>query len=614
VTRLATEVAESSHQPRIRRPLALARSGQAITLYCYVLGAFVVTLNLWLDPASRQQVGDPADVNQAAWYVRYAATAVSHFRLPALVTTAMNAPHGVNLTWNTPFLLPGIVVSPITLAFGPQAALTTLLVLGLAGSAAAMFYALRRWNVGILGSALGGFLYGFSPALVNSGYGHYSFVLGMLLPLIADRALRITLGRGRPVRNGLWLGLLVAAQFFVSEEALLDTVIAVVIFLVVLAICRPREVLERVPGAAAGLATGAVLALVLCSRALWVQFHGVRAASATATTTILYTHGLTNLGTLPYAFITPTRSVLLQSTASHKIVDSYPQPAPEYLAYLGIPLIILLLAAVIWFWRHLAIRVAGLTCILLEWLGLGAKPILHHFAGYTLPAALLPWGYVQHLPVISGMVPDRLCILADGAAAIVLAFSLDLARRGEGPFARLRDGAAIATGVVAIALLPIVPVPYATTPVSPLPAGWSTTYDALHLTRDSRVLLAPWPWAGTSQVMRWQADTGKPGTMIGGDFIQPGIQGRAGRSGRPGLTPTGTYINDLYAGTPASPPSAAQIRADVHATDPAAVMAVTSTSSPLGRFLVQVFGPPTVHSGQVLGWRLTRGEAIPAAP
>ncbi|HEY2506548.1 MAG TPA: hypothetical protein VGI58_08520 [Streptosporangiaceae bacterium] len=614
MTRLATEVAESSKQPATRRPLALASSAQAITIYCYILGAFLVTLNLWLSPANRAQVGDPADVNQATWYVRYAATAVSHLRLPALITTAMNAPHGVNLMWNTPFLLPGVVVSPITLAFGPQVALTTLLVLGLAGSAAAMFYVLRRWNVGILAAALGGFLYGFSPALVNSGYGHYSLVLGMFLPLIADRALRIALGRGRPVRDGVWLGLLVAAQFFVSEEALLDTVIAVVIFLVVLAICRPREVVARARGAAAGLATGVVLAVVLCSRALWVQFHGVHAASAAATTTILYTHGLTNLGTLPYAFITPTRSVLLQSTASHRIVDSYPQPSPEYLAYLGIPLIIVLIAAVVVFWRHLAVRVAGITCILLEWLGLGAKPILHHYAGYTLPAALLPWGYVQHLPVISGMVPDRLCVLADAAAAIVLAFSLDLARRGEWPLGRLRDGAAIATGVAVIALLPLVPVPYGTSSVDRLPAGWTPTYDALHLSSHSRVLLAPWPWAGTSQEMRWQADTGKPGTMIGGDFIEPGIQGRAGRSGRTGLTPTGIYINDLYAGTPASPPSGAQIRADVHATDPAAVMAVTSTSSPLGRFLVQVFGPPTVHSGQVLGWRLTPGEAIPASP
>ena len=213
----------------------------------------------------------------------------------------MNAPHGVNLMWNTSLLLPGIVVSPVTLLFGPQVALSALLVIGFAGSAAAMFYVLRRWHASTLAAALGGALYGFSPALVNSGIGHYSLVLAMLPPLIIDRVLRLVTGQGRPVRNGLWLGLLVAAQLFISEESLVDTVIATVILLAVLALSRPREVLARVRPALAGMATAAIVALVLCARGLWVQFHGVSASGAAATVIINYQHQLTNLGTLPYA-------------------------------------------------------------------------------------------------------------------------------------------------------------------------------------------------------------------------------------------------------------------------------------------------------------------------
>jgi len=33
-------------------------------------------------------------------------------------------------------------------------------------------------------------------------------------------------------------------------------------------------------------------------------------------------------------------------------------------------------------------------------------------------------------------------------------------------------------------------------------------------------------------------------------------------------------------------------------------VAVTTPSSPLGRFLVKLFGPPTTRIGQMLGWRL----------
>jgi hypothetical protein len=604
VTRLATEVVESSQAPRRRRALAMVWSAPAIAIYCYIAGALYVTAQIWVHPTGLFQAGDPEDVDQATWFVRYTATAVSHFRLPALETMAMNAPHGVNLMWNTSLLLPGIVVAPVTLLFGPQVALTTLLTVGFAGSAAAMYYVLRRWHASPLAAGLGGGLYGFSPALVNSGIGHYSLVLALLLPLIIDRVLRVVTGQGSPVRNGLWLGALVAAQFFISEESLVDAVIATVVLLAVLALSRRHEVLARFRPTLVGLGTAAVVALVLCARGLWVQFHGLRAGSAAATVIISYHGQLTNLGTLPYAFVNPASSVLLHTHRTGVIANAYPQPLAEYLAYLGIPMIILLLAAIIYFWQHLIIRVAGITWLVLEWLGMGAKPIQAH--ELTLPSFLLPWRLLEKLPVIGGMVPDRLSILADAAAAVVLAFALDQVRSGKvAPFNQWRHGAAIATGVAALALLPLVPAPFETAHVERLPAGWQATFSALHLSAQDRVLLAPYPYSATSQTMRWQAITGEPATMIGGDFIAPDKPGRTGRAGRSGMTPTSYEINDLYAHVAdLTPPTEAQIRTDLATWKPAAVVAVTTTGSALGKFLVTLFGRPTTHIGQVLGWRL----------
>ncbi len=615
MTRLATEVVESSRQTPRRRATAWATSPQALTILLYLLGALYVTCLLWVDPASRRQAGDIQDVDQATWFVRYAATAVEHFRLPALFTTAMNAPHGVNLMWNTSILLPGIVVSPVTMLAGPQVSLTVLLVIGLAGSAAAMFYVLRRWQASILAAALGGALYGFSPALINSGIGHYSLVLAMLPPLMLDRVLRIAVGRGSPVRNGVWLGLLAAAQLFISEEALIDAAIAAVILLVVLALNRRHEVLGRIRPALIGLGSAVVVAGVLCARALWVQFHGVVLKSAGATTIIKYNGHFTNLGTIPYSFITPSSTVLLHSSGTAYSADNYPDPTPEYLAYLGVLLVILLLVAIVYYWRHLTVRVAGLTCILLEWLSLGPKPLRPET---TLPSFLLPWQYLQHLPLLSGMVPDRLCIPADAAAAAVLAFSLDLAR-AEGSFFRrtFQNGAVVATGVAIVALLPLVPSPYSPATTESLPAGWAATFNTLHLPSNDRVLLAPYPWAGTSQVMRWQANTGVPVTMIGGDFISPNKPGRQSRAGRAGVgwKYTGTYLDDLYAGdTSAAPPSPAQLKSDLAAMSPNAVVAVATPSSPLGQFLIRLFGPPTTRIKAMLGWRLRPGQVVSIAP
>ena len=615
MTRLATEVAESSHEPE-RGRAAGWRPALLVAIW-YLLGGFFVTSRMWLNPVGLRQNGDIQDVNQATWFVRYAEVAVRHFRLPALTTVAMNAPHGVNLMWNTSFLLPGVIISPVTALFGPQVALTTLLVLGFAGSALAMYYVLRHWQASYLAAALGGALYGFSPALVDSGIGHYSLVLAMLPPLIVDRVARLVTRQGGPVRNGIWLGLLVAGQLFISEESLVDTVIATVILLVVLALSRPREVLNRIPPLIGGLAVGGVVALVLSARGLWVQFHGVATKTAAATVVIQYHGQLTNLGTLPSAFVVPSTNVLLHTPQTGAIANNYPQPLPEYLAYLGVILIPVLLIAIVRFWKVIPIRVAGITFLVLEWLGMGSAPIR---AGVlSLPSSLLPWRYIEHLPVLGGMVSDRLCILADAGAAVVLALALDRARSGEvAPFSRWRHGSAIATGIAVIALLPIIPAPYGTTGVNPLPAGWTATFKKLDLPSDARVLLAPFPWSGTSQVMRWQAVSGYPRTMIGGDFIAPGHPGRQSRAGRAGMTPTSYYIDYLFdgaspTGKPLTQPSAAQISKDLNGMKPNAVVAFASPGTRLSRFLIRLFGQPTVVVHRVMGWKLKAGWQPPSS-
>jgi hypothetical protein len=177
-------------------PRAGSRASWLI-LCCYLLGAVMVTGRLWVDPAGRMQVGDAHDVDQFAWFLRYAATAIGHGHLPALVTSALNAPRGVNLMWNTSFLLPGVLLAPVTLLAGPQVGLTVVLTLGFAGSAASLFWVLRRWGASPGAAALGGALYGFSPALLDSGIGHYNFQFAVVPPLIIDALLRLVTAGSR---------------------------------------------------------------------------------------------------------------------------------------------------------------------------------------------------------------------------------------------------------------------------------------------------------------------------------------------------------------------------------------------------------------------------------
>ncbi len=573
-----------------------------LVLLLYLLGALAVTWRLWVSPASRVQTGDPTDVNLFAWFIRYSAESVAHGGLPHLVSTAMNAPRGVNMMWNTSLLLPGVLLTPVTLWAGPQVSLTVLLTLGFAGSAATMFWVLRHWSVGTWPAALGGAVYGFSPAMAASGLGHYHVQFAVLPPLMIDALLRILTGRGRPLRGGAWLGLLTAAQLFTGEELLLDTAVAGVVIAVVLILVVPREVTSRARAAAAGLGSAALTALVLTGYGLWVQFHGP-----------LTEHGspwkVTHFRNRAAAFVTPGSNLLLHTRADAAAMAAHPAYTVEYVAYLGWPLLAVLLVATIRYWADRRVRVAALSCAVLEILSLGTIQVVR---GVTVPPVLLPWHWLSQLPVLSQVLPDRLSILADGLAATVLAVALELALSG----AREAGGwwrRAIPIAIAVIAVLPLIPLPYRVTPVSPVPAGYQAAFRRLRLPRDAPVLVLPLPYGHLPAPLRWYAETGDPGSMNGGYFIGPNHNGRARAYGGPGLQKIAVSIDSLWglptpadgqAGQPTvRPPEPAELRRWVARWRPAAVVAVTRRTSRLGSLLTAVFGPPDFAVGRVLGWR-----------
>jgi hypothetical protein len=570
------------------RPARTWTGAQWLILCCYLLGAVALTWRLWADPAGRMAVGNAQDVNFFAWCMRYAATATSHGRLPALVTTALNAPRGVNLMWNTSFLLPGIVLTPVTLLAGPQASLTVALTLGFAGSAASLFWMLRRWGASICAAALGGAVYGFSPALINSGIGHYNLQFAVLPPLIIDALLRILAGRGNPVLAGAWLGLLAGAQVFIGEELLADTAVAGLLLVVVLAAQRPRTVLRRAPAVALGLVTSAAVALLICGHALLVQLYGPFREHS-----VLLNSWVGN----PAYFVDPPGTLVFHTSASAAAVTGFHLGPSEVLAYLGWPLLAVLVFCAIRFWRDLRVRTAAVTFVVLALCSLGGGHQI--FA----PGQLMPWWWLQKLPVLTNALPNRFSILADGAAAAVLAFSLDLARSRAQAWDWPRRGIPLAVAVLAI--LSLVPLPYQAAPVSPLPAGWRAAFARLRLAPDARVLVVPIPNVSHTQPMRWQADTGEPGSMIGGYFLGP-----SPGTGQPILDPGPAkpaegYVDRLWAGRErAGGSSAARIRAGLAYWRPAAVVAVTSPGSPLGHVLIEVFGKPGFQGGRLLAWRL----------
>jgi len=596
--RAAVQAPRVDELPAPRHP----RWAGAAVLACYVLAAFGLTWRLWAAPAAQVPTtnghGVSADIYLSAWFMRYAATSLTHGHLPALATTALNYPQGVSVMWNTSILLPGVVLAPITLLAGPLVSLTVLITAGFAGSAATMFFVLRRWGGGLIPAAIGGALFGFSPALRLAAQDHYHLQFAVLIPLIIDAALRLVTGRAAPVRTGLWLGLMMAAQIFIAEELLVDAAIGVLIMTLVLLAGRPRPGWARIRSAAAGLAISALVVGALCGYALWSQFRGPLAEVGSPWNLSIY-------GNQPADFVVAPPAVVLHTHGAASFAQflaSTNERLVEYFSYLGWPLLIAVLAATIWWWRDVRIRVTGVSFIVLELFSIGGHDA--SVAGSHLPPYLLPWHWLERLPVLSQVLPNRFSILADGAAAAVLAFALQRAWTAR---PSVRWHRAVVAGATVAVLLPLLPLPLSAEHARPTPPGWRTVLADLRLRPGATVLELPILGPRT---MLWQARANADISLAGGYCITRAHNGRAA-SCDTRFTLTADQQTMLlrlhwvalarpgYA--PPSPTTTLRALAD---WKPAAVVTTVGAQSPLGQYLVEVLGPPTVQHGRVLGWRL----------
>lgn len=585
--------AHESSQTTVRSVPRPASRATWPVLVCYLAAAVLLTWKLWRDPTGRMPTGDSGDVDVFAWFLRYSATAVSHGKLPALVTTAMNAPQGVNLMWNASFLLPGVVLTPLTLLAGPQVSLTVALTLGYAGSAATLFIVLRRWGAGTTAAALGGALYGFSPALVVSAPGHNNLQFALLPPLMIHELARIITGRGSPVRAGIWLGLLAAAQLFTGEELLVDTAIVGVLVVAVVALSRPRQVVGRLRGTSIGLATAAGVAAVLSGYAVWVQFAGPLHQSGIP-------WNVNKFVSRPYELVTPSKALLLHASGS--AVGASRFLGMEYLGYLGWPLLVVVTAAGIWYWKDLRVRTAAVTFALLEWCSLGSKSL------GSYPGVLLPWHWLGGMPLLRNLLPDRFAIFAAGAAGAALAFALDSAVQGSHGLVRVRawrwrQWAAIA--IVTAALVPLIPTPLSTQPVVSVPRGWRATFAWLKLPARASALVMPIPdTVAETRALRWQAETGVPAVLAGGYFMGPNAHGQA-TSSRHLMPPVVKHIDALLSGGHLGNPLArGTVSALLKAWDPAAVVLVAfPQSAAVAKVLTEVIRHRPRRFGDVLVWR-----------
>lgn len=486
-------------------PRGHAGRAEVLAVLVLSLGCAVAVFHAaWAHPLTTQ-VGPGGDADEYSWFLAWVPFALGH-GLDPLLSSYAAFPHGVNLMWNTSVLLPSFLMSPFTVVFGAAFSYNVLMTAAPALGTTLAFVAFRRW-AGPLPSLAGSFVFGFSPYMFSQSNGHLAQTLIMSAPVLLvllDRIL--VLQRGRAWSDGLLLGLLAWAQLLTGEEILALEALTAAIGVVVLCVLQHRSLRAHFAYAAKSLATAGGLAAVLSAPFLAVQYLGPAQVRDVHPPNI-FVSDLFN-------FFVPTDVTKLAPAAALRVSQNFTGNASEQGAYIGVPLILLVVFAVVAA-RHRGVvwpvAAAGLGAAVLS---LG--PTLHwdgHVTHHNLP-----FYYLEKLPLFHNVLADRFASMTSLAVGLLVAIGCDELRRLAAP-AKAAGWSLAALGLVA--LIPITDFPAAASPsYSAFEGGLACPAPSAHAGGHRLVaLLVP---AVDEMDLRWQAeasfcfampsDTGMTGT------------------------------------------------------------------------------------------------------
>ncbi len=494
----------------------------------------VACLAYWpVEPLSQTQVVGCAcsDRIQEVWFFAWMFHSLSHAINP-FTTTAINYPYGVNLVDNTSMPLLGVLASPITAIFGPIAAFGLFMRLAFFASATSMMFVLLRYTKWFPAAFLGGLLYGFSPYVVDQAIGHLfaAFVpIPPLVVLVVDELFR---RQERSVRRyGVILGLLFAAQFFISIEILVTTVVCCVVGIVFAAAIWRLSVRRRAAHALRGVWWAVVTCGVIIAYPAYTYFLGpfhVTRPQHTAVELAPYQADL-------FGTIIPTISQFFAPAHLAAIGTTYVGgDISENDSYLGIPLVLLLLVLLVWNRRDrfvLSVAFVGLVAFVLS---LGSPLVV----GGHVTAFPLPFTILRKIPELKNLIAARFALYVTLASAFVFAIGLDRwkeratswartnrvdATRRRNRLSTLRSRVPL-IGVVALigagVLIPLVPqVPFVSQ-AAEIPA-YFTSASSKAIPNGSVVVTYPYDIGGVNYGMLWQAVSGFSFKLVGGEAAKP---------------------------------------------------------------------------------------------
>ena len=343
-----------------RRPL----TAHLVLLAGYVITGLAVTWPRVTYLAGRL----PAlrDAGGYVWDFWWVARQVSHLSSP-WSTRYLAAPVGSDLGYHTLMPLPGLLMTPVTLAFGPSLSYNLLSVLCPGLLCYAMYRAARLWLHTQLGAITAGGFFGLSAILTWRSWYELNLALGALfLPMALEAAVRLTRRPGR--RQAAILGAVMGAAVLTDQESAVLAAIVAGLVLVPWLARHPSAARLRIAVVAAltGLAVASPQLIVMLQQAsasrgptarpglLDVNYvlSGASLQEMFAPSPRVADYGLTSVSSYyhhgPYSIVIAAFGVVLTALTLTGIVVSWRRRHARPLALLWLACVLLSLGSVVW--------------------------------------------------------------------------------------------------------------------------------------------------------------------------------------------------------------------------------------------------------------------------
>jgi hypothetical protein len=429
---------EYSHARTGGWPPQLGRAARPVTVHLAVLAAYLaagVAVN-WTRATylADHVVPTGRDSGLFVWDYWWMARLVLHPSNPWF-THYLAAPVGAPLGFHVLMPLPGVLMAPVTLTYGPSFSYNLLAVAAPGLMCYAMYRAARLWVPSQTGAIAAGAFFGLSTMMTWNAWYEVQLALGAIfLPLSLEAAVRLTRRPGW--RQAAVLGVVLGAALLVDQES---TILAWSLAAAVLLLWLARRPARG--GAAAGVKLRAValaglVTAVVASPQIIAMVQQTLAGQATVSQGAL-ADDYRNSGAALERIFAPSPRVGFFGLKSLASIYYHAAPTSFTFTAYGVVLTVLGLLGLVVGWRRRNVRLLGLLWLAGTWLALGTGIVVggHRYVPFARVwhgvrvSDIMPYTWMVRISLLSSFrEADRITEIGLVAAALLAGVSVNWLR------------------------------------------------------------------------------------------------------------------------------------------------------------------------------------------